>query len=365
MVREVGLKPDYSIIRYAQCWEDADVLLAALDIQPDHVCLSIASAGDNTLAMLARGPRRIIALDLSPAQLACLALRVAAYRELNHSELLELIGSLPSHRRPLLYQRCRSQLTFDVRQFWDAHSDDISLGLGYAGKFERYLARFRRLALPLVHAPDLTSRLLEDSTPGEREELYRNCWDTWRWRLAFKLFFSRCVMGRLGRDPSFFRYVEGEVASRLLARTRHALTAMDPAANPYLQWLLTGRHLTALPYALRPENFEAIRSNLDRLEWHCQPLGQFLSSHRQTRIDRFNLSDVFEYMPTENYHCLLEKLAACASSGARLAYWNMLVPRRRPHHMADKLRPLSELAYHLHRNDKAFFYSDFVIEEVL
>ena len=36
---------------YAQCWEDADVLLDALDIRPGHVCLSIASGGDNALAM--------------------------------------------------------------------------------------------------------------------------------------------------------------------------------------------------------------------------------------------------------------------------------------------------------------------------
>jgi S-adenosylmethionine:diacylglycerol 3-amino-3-carboxypropyl transferase len=43
-------------IRYAQCWEDADVLLEALDIQPGQSCLSIASAGDNTLAMLAKNP---------------------------------------------------------------------------------------------------------------------------------------------------------------------------------------------------------------------------------------------------------------------------------------------------------------------
>ena len=34
-----------SIIRYAQCWEDADILMAGLDIQPGNVCLSIASAG--------------------------------------------------------------------------------------------------------------------------------------------------------------------------------------------------------------------------------------------------------------------------------------------------------------------------------
>src|SRR5512142_1052517 len=107
--RLAGLKADFSIIRYAQCWEDADVLLEALDIQPGDVCLSIASAGDNTLAMLAKSPGAVLAIDLNPAQLACLELRVAAFRELAHGEMLELWGSAPSTRRESLYHRCRSQ----------------------------------------------------------------------------------------------------------------------------------------------------------------------------------------------------------------------------------------------------------------
>src|SRR3954467_14770770 len=117
---EAAANADFSEIRYAQCWEDADVLLEGLDVRPGDVCLSIASAGDNSLALLTRDPARVIALDLSPAQLACLELRVAAYRALGHAELLELIGSRPSRRRGLLYRRCRPLLSAPARAFWDA-----------------------------------------------------------------------------------------------------------------------------------------------------------------------------------------------------------------------------------------------------
>src|SRR6202795_4498641 len=105
MGSEIAAKADFGGVRYAQCWEDADILLEALAVRPGQVCVSIASAGDNALALLSRGPARVIALDLSPAQLACVELRVAAYRELQHEELLELIGSTPSRRRLRLYQR--------------------------------------------------------------------------------------------------------------------------------------------------------------------------------------------------------------------------------------------------------------------
>jgi S-adenosylmethionine-diacylglycerol 3-amino-3-carboxypropyl transferase len=362
---EVAAKADFSGIRYAQCWEDADILLEGLDIQPGDVCLSIASAGDNSLAMLTREPARVIALDLSPAQLACLELRVAAYRELSHPELLELIGSAPSNRREALYRRCRSQLSAAARDFWDGHATAISEGIGGAGKFEHYFALFRNRVLPLVHSRKRVDRLIQGGTLEQRTEFYNRQWDTWRWRLLFRIFFSRFVMGRMGRDPSFFTYVEGNVAERILMRTRHALTVLDPAANPYLQWIVTDRHVRALPLALRPENFEVIRANLDRVEWHEQSLEDFLASQGRNAIDRFNLSDIFEYMSAENYHTLLEKLVAGGRPGGRLAYWNMLVPRSRPASMAGKLRPLTELAGKLHLEDKAFFYSSFVIEEIL
>ncbi len=362
---EAAERADFRRLRYAQCWEDADILLEALDVQPGHVCLSIASAGDNTLAILSRRPKRVIALDLSPAQVACLELRVAAYRELSHREMLELIGSLPSNCREHLYRRCRSLLSPDACEFWDTHPVEIARGIGGAGKFERYFALFRTRVLPLVHSEERVARLLKGGSRQRREAFYDKEWDTWRWRFLFRIFFSRLVMGCAGRDPSFFRHIDGPVAARILERTRYALTALDPTENPYLQWILTGRHTSALPTALRAENFEAIRAHLDRLEWHCCSVEEYLNTLGKHSIDRFNLSDIFEYISRESYHRLLDRLVRVGRSGGRLAYWNMLVPRGRPEHMADRLRPLSALAHRLHLADKAFFYSAFVVEEIL
>ena len=362
MNSEAAAHADFSEIRYGQVWEDADVLLPALDIQPGDVCVSIASAGDNALAMLSRGPARVVALDLNPAQLACLELRVAAYRVLEHGELLELIGSRPSARRAELYGKCSAALSAPGRSFWDSREAVIRQGIGSAGKFERYFAMFRNRVMPLSHSRRTVARLLEGGDLGRRRRYYEMEWDTWRWRLLFKVFFSRFMMGRMGRDPSFFRYVEGNVAERILSRTRYALTELDPAGNPYLQWILTGGHATALPFALRPENFEAIRANLDRLEVRRESLEQFVETAGS--IDSYNLSDIFEYMSEENYAALLGKLVRSANPGARLAYWNMLAPRRRPESMARSLHSLDDLAKRLYAVDKAFFYSDFVVEEV-
>ena len=356
--------PRCSAIRYAQVWEDADVLLAALDVQPGDVCLSVASAGDNTLALLTRHPSRVVAVDFNAAQLACLELRVAAYRALTHGELLELVGSRPSVRRLELYRRCRPLIGQAARTFWDGRPSDIEAGVGSSGRFERYLAFFRRWVLPLVHSRDTVSQLLQPATPEARRRFYDERWDTWRWRLLFRIFFSRAVMATFGRDAAFFRYVEADVAGSILQRTRHALTVLDPSANPYVRWILTGTHGDALPCALRPEHFETIRANLDRLEWHATSVEEFLARSPGEPIDRFNLSDVFEYVSPDAYERMLTSIVSRSGPGARLAYWNMLVPRRRPQALARLLRPLDDLARTLHGTDRAFFYSAFRVEEV-
>ena len=60
MSSEIAAKASFEIIRYAQCWEDADILVKGLDVKEGDVCLSIASAGDNSFAMLVNNPKKVI-----------------------------------------------------------------------------------------------------------------------------------------------------------------------------------------------------------------------------------------------------------------------------------------------------------------
>jgi S-adenosylmethionine-diacylglycerol 3-amino-3-carboxypropyl transferase len=179
------------------------------------------------------------------------------------------------------------------------------------------------------------------------------------------VFFSERLLGALGRDPSFFRYVEGSVADHLLGRVRHALAELDPSANPYVTWILTGAHGDALPHALRAEHFDTIRANLDRLEWHRASIESLLDEGVLASFDRANLSDIFEYMSAENAGALFERLRAAARPGARLAYWNMMVPRRASELLPGRFRRLDDLSTRLFLEDKAFFYRDFVVDEVV
>jgi len=166
---EVAAATNFSRIRYAQCWEDADILTAALKVRPDGSYLSIASAGDNSFSLLAAGAGHVVAVDMNPAQLACVELRRAAFRALEHHEFLQLLGSRECPDRAALYARCVPFLPENVRNFWDGQPELIADGHGGAGKFERYFGLFRERILPLVHGRRKVMALLAPRSRGDRE----------------------------------------------------------------------------------------------------------------------------------------------------------------------------------------------------
>ena len=241
---EIAGKARFDHIRYAQLWEDADVLCAALPQRPGATLVSICSAGDTALAMLLLDPARVVVVDLSFAQIACLRLRIAAFRSLTHPEFLELFGARPSTRRGALLDRVLAECDADTTRLWSGlRAQVVAHGAGSVGKFERYFRIFRRYLLPLVHS----RKTIDDtfvSRPQPKREVFLNTrFNSWRWKLLLNLFFSRFMMGRMGRDKAFFDHVEGSVAQHVARRIRHAAVTCDPAENPYLHWKIGRAHV--------------------------------------------------------------------------------------------------------------------------
>jgi S-adenosylmethionine-diacylglycerol 3-amino-3-carboxypropyl transferase len=350
----------FDFIRYGSVWEDADVLCDALaPVAPGGRLCSIASAGDNALALLTLDPAEVVAMDLSAAQLACVALRVAAFRRLDHGARLAFLGVRPSTARDAAYRDLRPDLAPDARAFWDAHPEEIAHGPIHAGKFERYFERFRRFVLPLVHGGHTVRALRAPKSIEAQRLFYATRWDTWRWRALFALFFSRAVMGRLGRDPEFFAAVEGPVASRILERTRWALTELPVASNPFLAFIVTGVFQEdALPRYLRPEHAQTIEAHVDRLSLVQGPIEAAPGA-----FDGFNLSDVFEYMTAVEHEACYARVLDHARLGARLVYWNLLAPRGRPASLAARATPLEDAAQALHARDRAWFYQRLHVDQ--
>lgn len=361
---EIAGKARFDQIRYAQLWEDADVLTAALGPRQGATLVSICSAGDNALAMLTLDPARVVVLDLSPAQIACLRLRIGAFQTLTHPEFLELMGAWASTRRGALLDKATASLDAETRAFWRALRTEVARhGAGGVGKFERYFRVFRTRLLPLVHSRRTIDDIFVSRPKDQRAIFLDRRFNTWRWRLLLNVFFSRFVMGRMGRDKAFFDHVDGSVADHVARRIRHAAVDCDPADNPYLHWILRGGHGAALPMTWRAEHYDTIRSRLGRLDIRLGALETFVETGETA--DGFNLSDIFEYMSPDVFEQVYGQILKAANPGARLVYWNMMAPRRVPLAFAARIVPQTAREDELKAQDKAFFYSDFVIEDVV
>jgi S-adenosylmethionine-diacylglycerol 3-amino-3-carboxypropyl transferase len=362
---DIRHRASFDIIRYANCWEDADILVESLAIEPGSNCLSVASGGDNSFALLACDPALVVAADISAVQIALVDLKRVAIGELDHQSFLEFAGfrEYDDGARSEIYQQVRRCLMEDSQRYWDEHHELIGRGIIHAGKFERYFASFRRRILPLIHSRDDIMSLLARKSQSERIGFYRKRWDTWRWRLLFRIFFSRYVMGKMGRDPEFFRHVEGSVADRILRRVEYALTMLPGEDNPYMTYILTGGFGNALPFYVREENYTKIRERIDRLRLYRGAI-EGTSAEFDVRFDACNLSDIFEYMDPEQFHQVALALVDGCNRGARLSYWNMLAPRRISEILPDKTEFLEELSEKLFRRDRAFFYQAFLVDRV-
>ncbi|HSM04705.1 MAG TPA: DUF3419 family protein [Longimicrobiales bacterium] len=360
--RRIQDRASFGHIRYGSVWEDADVLCRALAPAAEGGrLLSVASAGDNALSLLTLDPREVVAVDLSAAQLACLSLRIAAFRVLDDDALLAFLGVEPSRDRAAGYRSLREELPEEARAFWDGRPEAVERGVVHAGKFEAYFDVFRTRILPLIHPRRRVAALFEPRSAEERERFHREQWDSRRWRLLFRVFFGRWVMGRLGRDPEFFRHVDGPVGEVIRRRSLRGLVRLPTHTNPYLVRIMTGGYTPdALPPYLRPEVRPAIRDRLDRVTLHQGP-----AEEAPGRFDGFNLSDIFEYMGPEHHRETYGALVAKARPGARLVYWNLMVPRACPDACRDRVAPQDELAATLLESDRAFFYGALHVDRVV
>jgi S-adenosylmethionine-diacylglycerol 3-amino-3-carboxypropyl transferase len=354
---------------YAQCWEDPVVAREALRIPAGGTVVAIAAAGDNVLALLTDDPARIVAVDVNAAQVALLQLKVAAIRTLPEAgRVAAFLGAAPAGDRVQTYRRVvRPALPGSARGHWDAHLADIEDGVIHTGRFERYLSVFRRRILPLVPGRDTVRAMLRVTNLDDQRRIYRERWDSWRWRLLFRLFFSRSLLRRFGRDPAFFENSEiDDIGAHYLARAEHALVDIPIWSNPYVAYILTGGFGTTdqMPDYLRPDMQEIIRARLDRIEVRTAGIDETLRALPDGSVDAFYLSDIFELSTSGEHAATLAEVARTGRPGARVCYWNNLVPRQRPVALDGRLSSEGTEAGRLHAVDRAFLYSTFVVEAV-
>ncbi len=344
----------FDFLRYTNCWEDTDILLEALDIKEGETGISVASAGDNTLAMLLKSPERIYAFDLNKIQLYCCELKMAAFRCLAYEEMLVLLG-VKNGDRGTLYRRVRFLISPEAKKYFDLNPDIIEKGIINTGKFEGYFRIFRKYIIPVISSQERFRKFVCMRDTEKQTAYCRKYIETRRFRAVFRIFFGYRVMGRLGRDSSFYRYVTEKESSGedIRKRFEYGVSHTSNVTNPYFGYIVFGRYGGRnLPLYLRRENFDIIRRRLDRI---TLVHGDLLSLDIKN-ADFANLSDIFEYMSEDDFRKNTEHLGSMLSEGGRAAYWNM---QNRRYIEDDGFRYEDCISAKLFEKNKSWFYRDF------
>ncbi len=354
-------KVNFDIIRYSNCWEDADVLLEGLNPQEGGRFLSIGSAGDNSFSLLTTMPEFVVAVDISEVQLFLIELKKVAIRKLSYPTFLEFLGFRRSSSRAELFGSLKNELSPKGKEFWEQNMKAIESGIIYMGKFEKYFAFFRKIIIPLIHNKRTIDRLFSEKTTVEQDIFYNEKWNTWRWRLLFKIFFSKMVMGRFGRAPEFLRQVEIPVSEYIFQKSEKHLKSTRSQNNYFLHFILTGNFGKQLPHYARPENFEIIKRNIDKLHLFHGSAEDALKEY--AKINYLNLSNIFEYMDASLSKNVIKILLKKSAPDARMAYWNLMVERNIENIFPGEVTTCRKLSSRLTNIDKGFFYSQFVLNK--
>ncbi len=350
-------------IRYSQLWEDPRLLDGAKNIKQTDTILSIGSAGCNLLSMLRNKPKKIVALDMSPAQIALMELKFTGIKYLDHDDFLELIGIKDSSSRWNIFDKIKHNLSASCKTYFEHQRNLIDDGLINQGRLDKHIAHWASHELAsLVSHKDIQKYLNAKNLKDQKDAFKLIA--TAEVEASYKKSFGRESLARSGRDPAQYRFVTMEnLDSFQWNRFVHVATKVDISNNPFMEYFLCGkiRNISINQAYLQKEIFEELKTLVTRIEIVEQDLESYLSGVEDETFDFANLSDIFEYMSEEHSDNLFRLLAKKMTQNARLAYWNLYVDRKSPKNSG--LKHLDELSESLYAKDRFWAYSAFHVEE--
>lgn len=363
---------------YAQIWEDPEVDAAALDLRPTDRVVAIASGGCNVMSYLAagEGPGRILAVDLNPAHLALLELKLAAARRLDDGAAFRRLFAGPWGRDNLaLYARVAPALSPAARGWWEGRDE---LGRRRLRMLERDLQAHGLLGRTIqlghllcrLHGRDLR-RLTAATSPAQRRALFEA-------ELA-PVFASPLVRGLarlpaayfgLGIPPAQFEAMKADAGGDIVALVRgrvERLACDFPLEGNWFAWQAFARRYpadgSALPPYLRAENFEAVRARAGRVEPHNATVTDLLAGQDAGSLDAYVLLDAQDWMSRAQVAALWAQVNRTARPGARVVFRTAAaespLPAMLPPHLLGPWRYEAERSAELHARDRSAIYGGF------
>ncbi|WP_372368615.1 DUF3419 family protein [Candidatus Uabimicrobium sp. HlEnr_7] len=353
---------DLSILRYSNVWEDLELLYGGLQIEDTDNILSITSSGDNVLGLLLKKPNSITAIDLSPTQNHLLELKIAAIKELEHEEFLNILGINDCSDRMKLFSKIESSLSPEACSFWRENFTLIELGIVFQGKLEKHFFKLVE-EIKRQNWDAKIEKFLHLSDIKEQEQEFKRVFNEDFAKFFENLFCAESLSK--GRDEEKYKYVTiDDTGKQFFQRFRNCCCSCPAQENFYLHWLLLRKYIHDLPHYLRQENFDILKKQIHKVKVVTAELNEFLKKQSKNSISKANLSNLFEYLSLEQTNDIFMELSRVMSPGGISAHWNLFVERTFPKDLTlFKRMPKSKELFEKDRIGWA--YGDFHLVEYL
>jgi S-adenosylmethionine-diacylglycerol 3-amino-3-carboxypropyl transferase len=319
---------------YPQIWEDPVVDMAALKIGAEDDLVCIASGGCNVMSYLTASPRSITAVDLSPAHVALLKLKLAAARGLpEHSKFFEFFGNADFRGNARLYDAAIAPaLDAETRAFWDARGlrgrriAMFERGFYRHGLLGRFIATVHVVAR--LAGVDFRPLLTAQSVAEQRHFFETRIAPLFENRLVRFLARRRAALFGLGIPPAQYDKLAadagGDVIPVLRERTRKLMCDF-PIRENYFAWQAFNRAYednasASVPPYLEARHYEAVRGAADRVRVLNRPLTDLLAAEPARSKSCYVFLDAQDWMTDAQLDALWTEVTRTAAPGARVIF---------------------------------------------
>jgi len=306
--------------------EDPQSELKVLDIHANDRILSLASAGEVPLGLMALQDNiSVKAVDISEPQVKLCRLKSATAVHLAFPLNGQFLGyaKLDQKKRKAIYQQqIRPKLSYEDTLFWDLNIRFIEKGIINAGRFEQYVRKIRFVARLIIGWNNL-SKLIECKTLDEQIHVFNtNIASRKSLRLLFKIAFHPSVYKKRGLQEQALIHAGKTTGERFYNRFQDFCTSGLASHNYFLQYFLTGSCIKeeAFPEYLQPENKSRLISNLSRFELETNSIQNAICEKGVGYFNKFHLSNIGDWLSEEQFFELKGLLDAKCITDTLICY---------------------------------------------
>jgi S-adenosylmethionine-diacylglycerol 3-amino-3-carboxypropyl transferase len=359
MKKQIDGQVPLSKLIFTHNWEDPAMDERVLKIREGDKVFTITSGGCNTLGFLRFNPGQVYCVDINPAQNYLMELKKAMFRKLDYQAFSEFMGLKESRTRLNTYKTLKTELSDDAVEFWEQNLDTIRKGLIMNGRYERFV-KIAGAMLRILQGPKTTRSFFQLDSIAAQQDFYNNSWDNKRWRWIFDTMLNKKRLAKRGLVSDYFHFDDGSssFSESFYRRAGHVMKDLPVKDNYFLALYFTGKYLDPLevPEYLKPENFEVIRRNVDRIVPVSEDSKYWLEKQENNFFDAFALSNICELMDDTDTHKLFTEVIRTAKPGAKVIFRNLMIAREVPEDLRGIVVKDEALSREIQYDDRSFVY---------